>query len=123
VICYQASSQAEARGWLGLFVGKSEIETSMYTHIHFAFANVTRSDFNVEMTDPKVLEQFELFKGMTDVKKIISLGGRAFSTEPGTFSVLREAAKPVPNACILTACDSYTDFVHLPSGQPREIQE
>jgi hypothetical protein len=23
VICYQASSQAEARGWLGLFVGKS----------------------------------------------------------------------------------------------------
>jgi GH18 family chitinase len=33
-------------------------------------------------------------KGMTGVKKIISLGGWAFSTEPGTFSVLREAAQP-----------------------------
>jgi GH18 family chitinase len=66
-----------------------------YTHIHFAFANVTRGDYKVEITDPKVLEQFELFKGMTRVKKIISLGGWAFSTEPGTFQILREAAQPV----------------------------
>jgi GH18 family chitinase len=71
-----------------------EIDTSIYSHVHFAFANVTRGDYKVEITDPKVLEQFELFKGMTDVKKIISLGGWAFSTEPGTFSVLREAAQP-----------------------------
>jgi GH18 family chitinase len=66
-----------------------------YTHIHFAFANVTRGEYKVEITDPKVLEQFELFKGMTGVKKIISLGGWAFSTEPGTFQILREAAQPV----------------------------
>jgi GH18 family chitinase len=71
-----------------------EIDTSAYTHIHFAFANVTKGDYKVEITDPQVLEQFELFKGMTDVKKIISLGGWAFSTEPGTFQILREAALP-----------------------------
>jgi hypothetical protein len=28
VIRYQASSQAEARGWLGLFVGKSVLHTT-----------------------------------------------------------------------------------------------
>ena len=99
-----------------LTMNVDEIDTSVYTHIHFAFANVTRGDFKVEITDPKVLEQFELFKGMTDVKKIISLGGWAFSTEPGTFSILREAAKPVRNASVRTACEAYADFVHLPSG-------
>ncbi|XP_014561985.1 glycoside hydrolase family 18 protein [Bipolaris victoriae FI3] len=71
-----------------------KIDTSTYTHIHFAFANVTRGDYRVEITDPNVLEQFEIFKGMTGVKKIVSLGGWAFSTEPGTFQILREAAKP-----------------------------
>ncbi|KAH6625093.1 hypothetical protein C7974DRAFT_454971 [Boeremia exigua] len=77
-----------------LTMNVDEIDTSIYTHIHFAFANVTRGDYRVEITDPKVLEQFETFKGMTDVKKIISLGGWAFSTEPGTFQILREAAQP-----------------------------
>lgn len=65
-----------------------------YTHIHFAFANVTRGDFKVDISDEKVKEQFETFKGMTGVKKIISFGGWAFSTEPGTFSILREAVLP-----------------------------
>lgn len=71
-----------------------EIDTSEYTHIHFAFANVTRGDYRVEITDPVVKEQFEIFKAMPDVKKIVSLGGWAFSTEPGTLNILREAAQP-----------------------------
>lgn len=71
-----------------------EIDTSEYTHIHFAFANVTRGDFKVELTDPSVKEQFEIFKRMKNIKKIVSLGGWAFSTEPGSFSVLREAVLP-----------------------------
>ncbi|KAF2809813.1 putative glycosyl hydrolase, family 18 [Mytilinidion resinicola] len=70
-----------------------EIDTS-YTHIHFAFANITRGDFNVDISDEKAKEQFEIFKGMTGVKKIISFGGWDFSTAPGTFSVLREAVLP-----------------------------
>lgn len=75
-----------------------QIDTTKYTHIHFAFANVTRGDFRVEITDPKVKEQFEIFKRMTGIKKIISLGGWAFSTEPGTFSILREATHPANRA-------------------------
>jgi len=71
-----------------------QIDTSAYTHIHFAFANITRGDFKVDISDEKVKEQFEIFKGMTGVKKIISFGGWDFSTKPGTFSILREAALP-----------------------------
>lgn len=66
---------------------------SNYTHLHFAFANVT-SDFKPEITDESVQEQFEIFKGMSDIKKIISFGGWDFSTAPGTYSILREAALP-----------------------------
>lgn len=72
----------------------NEISTTNYTHIHFAFANVTKSDFKVEITDEKVKKEFESFKTITGVQKIISLGGWGFSTEPGTYQILRDAAKP-----------------------------
>jgi GH18 family chitinase len=68
-----------------------QIDTNKYTHIHFAFADVTK-DFNVDISAVK--EQFDLFKGMSGVKKIISFGGWDFSTMPGTFNILREAVKP-----------------------------
>ena len=71
-----------------------QIDTDSFTHIHFAFANVTAGDWKVEITDPHVKEQFELFKDMKDIKKIISFGGWDFSTMPGTYSILREAVKP-----------------------------
>ncbi|KAF1964360.1 glycoside hydrolase [Bimuria novae-zelandiae CBS 107.79] len=53
------------------------------------------STFKPEITDENVKEQFEIFKKMTNIKKIISFGGWDFSTQPGTFSILREAAQPV----------------------------
>ena len=71
-----------------------EIDTDTYTHIHFAFPNVTKGDFRVEITDELVKREFESFKSMTGIKKIVSLGGWAFSTEPGTYSILRDAASP-----------------------------
>ncbi|KAL5364727.1 putative glycosyl hydrolase, family 18 [Aspergillus floccosus] len=68
-----------------------QIDTAKYTHIHFAFADVTK-DFKVDVSAVK--EQFDLFKGMSGIKKIISFGGWDFSTVPGTFNILREAVKP-----------------------------
>lgn len=47
-----------------------QIDTSKYTH--FAFANVTTS-FNVDIGSAKA--QFDRFKAMTGIKKIISFGG------------------------------------------------
>lgn len=71
-----------------------DIDTSIYTHIHFAFATITKGDFQVDIGDDQVKEQFEIFKQMTGIKKIISFGGWEFSTAPGTFSILREAVLP-----------------------------
>lgn len=49
----------------------TEIDTSKYSHIHFAFAEVIQ-DFNVDIS--KVQAQFGKFKAMTGVERIISFG-------------------------------------------------
>jgi GH18 family chitinase len=65
---------------------------SGFTHLHFAFATVS-SDWNV-VIDDKVKGQFEKFKNLKNVRKILSFGGWAFSTESGTFQRFRDATKP-----------------------------
>lgn len=69
-----------------------QVNTDYYTHIHFSFADITPDDFAVDIS--KVQEQFDIFKGMTGVKKVISFGGWDFSTMPGTFNILRTAVQP-----------------------------
>ena len=53
------------------------IDTSKYSHVHFAFAKVIR-DFKVDIS--KVKEEFDLFKKLSGIKRIISFGGWDFST-------------------------------------------
>lgn len=65
---------------------------SGFTHVHFAFATVS-PDWNV-VIDDKIKGQFEKFKQIKNVKKILSFGGWAFSTESGTFQRFRDATKP-----------------------------
>ncbi|KAK3312003.1 hypothetical protein B0H66DRAFT_100717 [Apodospora peruviana] len=68
------------------------IDTSKYTHIHFAFADITPDTFQVDVS--KVQQQFNIFKTMTGVKKIISFGGWDFSALEPTYRILRNAVKP-----------------------------
>jgi len=58
-----------------------------YTHVHFAFANIT-SDWKVDVSG--VVDQFEKFTVLSNVKRIISFGGWGFSTDPGTYTIFRE---------------------------------
>ena len=69
----------------------SSIDTTAFTHIHFAFATVT-TGFNVNISDSKT--QFSAFTKLNGVKKILSFGGWAFSTDPGTFQRFRDATNP-----------------------------
>ncbi len=57
-----------------------------YTHVHFAFGNITNS-FQVDVSG--VQKQFDGLKKLTGVKKILSFGGWAFSTAPGTAPIFR----------------------------------
>lgn len=79
-----------------LHMDVDDIDTTLYTHIHFAFANVT-STFGIDVSGAQ--DQFNRFKAMPNtVKKIISFGGWDFSTAPGTFNILREAIKAANRA-------------------------
>ncbi|KAI3335205.1 hypothetical protein F4824DRAFT_489691 [Ustulina deusta] len=73
----------------------TQIDITKYTHIHFAFANIT-SSFAIDVSGAQ--NQFNSFKALTGVKKIITFGGWDFSTAPGTFNILREATKAANRA-------------------------
>lgn len=66
------------------------IHTGEYTHIQFGFGDIS-SDFSISVTEAK--EQFEYFKSMSGVKKVISFGGWDFSTSPSTYHIFREGVK------------------------------
>ncbi|KAJ3488730.1 hypothetical protein NLG97_g6142 [Lecanicillium saksenae] len=63
------------------------IDTSKYTHIHFAFATVNPGTYDVNM-GPTV-NQFYYFKNIQGAKKILSFGGWTFSTDPATYGIFR----------------------------------
>ncbi|KAI9162741.1 putative glycoside hydrolase family 18 protein [Paramyrothecium foliicola] len=67
-----------------------------YTHIHWAFTEINTGDWTVKVADP--YKQWNSFKSMPNVKKIISFGGWGYSTEPGTYDILRQAMSPANRA-------------------------
>jgi GH18 family chitinase len=82
-----------------------QINTKDFTVIHFAFGYIN-DDFTVSAKG--VEEQFEKFKKLTDVKKIISFGGWAFSNDAPTNHIMRLAVKP---ANAPTFADNIYNFV------------
>ncbi|KAL5040862.1 hypothetical protein BDW71DRAFT_201835 [Aspergillus fruticulosus] len=66
----------------------SEVDTTSYTHIHFAFATIN-TDYTLNITS--IESQLPFFSALTDVKKILSIGGWDFSTNPDTYMIFRDA--------------------------------
>ena len=67
------------------------IDTSKYTHIHFAFAELTPT---FEVVVSHVQDEWDRFLAMKGVKKIISFGGWDFSVYEPTYRILCDAVKP-----------------------------
>jgi hypothetical protein len=63
-----------------------------YTHIHWSFANINTADWTVVIDDPD--NQWEQFKSLDDVKRVVSFGGWSFSNDQPTYDTLREAMSP-----------------------------
>ncbi|KAK4184949.1 hypothetical protein QBC35DRAFT_538819 [Podospora australis] len=60
-----------------------------YTHIHWGFAEIDPNGWKVIITDPQ--NQWADVKALKGVKRIISFGGWAYSTEPATWWIIRRA--------------------------------
>ncbi|RDW81617.1 class V chitinase Chi100 [Aspergillus mulundensis] len=67
------------------------MDLTPFTHIHLAFGHVSAS-YTVDVSPVQV--QWELFKQLSGFKKILSLGGWSFSTEPATYHIFRDAVRP-----------------------------
>jgi hypothetical protein len=76
-----------------LFQSATQIDTSRYTHIHFAFGLLTDT-YEVNVGDVLSTYQFGRFKTLTGVKRILSFGGWTFSTDPTTYHIFRNGVKP-----------------------------
>lgn len=72
-----------------LYQDASQVDTSAYTHIHFAFGTLT-PDYAVQVGDELSSYQFAEFKRIKNAKKILSFGGWDFSTLPATYFIFRE---------------------------------
>ncbi|KAK8004679.1 chitinase [Apiospora arundinis] len=68
----------------------SSIDSSKYTHVHWAFATIS-SGYDVVIND--TFSQWNDFKSLS-VKRIVSFGGWGYSTEPATYDRLRQAMTP-----------------------------
>lgn len=78
-----------------LHMDVDEIDTSRFTHIHFAFGKIT-PDLEVDMGGD-IAEQFEKFVQLKGVKRIVSFGGWADSTDPDKFWIWRDAVETQDN--------------------------
>jgi len=58
-----------------------------YSHVHFAFANIT-SNFQIDISGAQ--KQFDGLKNLKNIKRIVSFGGWSFSTSPDSAPIFRQ---------------------------------
>jgi chitinase len=78
----------------------SQINTSKYTHVHFAFAGIT-SGFQVDISSVQTV--FNSFKLVTGVKKILSFGGWSFSTSQDSYPIFRNGVTAANRQTFVTS--------------------
>lgn len=76
-----------------------------YTHVHFAFANIT-NDYKVSVSG--AAEMFQKFISTKGFDRIVSFGGWTFSTDPATFPIFRNGVTAT-NRVVFAA--NIADFV------------
>jgi hypothetical protein len=74
-----------------LWMEATDIDPKKYTHIHFAFARL-KADFSIDVA--YVQRQFDKFKKLSGVKKVLAFGGWSDSTSRDSFLILRNMVLP-----------------------------
>ncbi|RAO73094.1 uncharacterized protein BHQ10_009106 [Talaromyces amestolkiae] len=72
----------------------TQIDTTAYTHIHMSFATLN-TDFSYNLSS--VGSQWEDFLALTDVKRILTVGGWSFSTDASSYDIFRQAVSSSAN--------------------------
>jgi hypothetical protein len=75
-----------------LYQDASQIDTDKYTHLHFGFG-VLDENYDVTVGDELSAYQFDEFRRLPNVKRILSFGGWDFSTFPETYQIFRNGGE------------------------------
>ncbi|KAL4879073.1 hypothetical protein BJY04DRAFT_229417 [Aspergillus karnatakaensis] len=92
-----------------LYQDATQIDTSAHTHIHFGFGTLT-PDYDVEVGDILSTYQFNEFKRLSGVKRILSFGGWDFSNSDATYPIFRTGVRPENR---LVMAKKIADFIKL----------
>lgn len=65
----------------------ASFDTSKYTHVHFAFAQIS-SSYGINVSG--IEDQFQRFTALKEVKRVLSFGGWSFSTSQDSFPIFRQ---------------------------------
>ncbi|KAL4733440.1 glycoside hydrolase superfamily [Aspergillus similis] len=103
---FEASDQN--RSCLSMSV--DQVDTSVYTHIHFAFATIN-SDMSISVDGME--DQLSLLSDMTGVKRILSIGGWDFSTDTDTYMIFRDAVTSANRATLVSNIVDFLDEYDL----------
>lgn len=71
-----------------LYQDASQLDTSTYSHLFYSFGTLD-SNYNVQVGDTPATFEFKQFLLTTGSKKVLSIGGWAFSTDPSTYMIFR----------------------------------
>ncbi|KXT03331.1 hypothetical protein AC578_4004 [Pseudocercospora eumusae] len=89
-----------------LVMDASQIPGKDFTHIHFAFANISH-DYKLQLAG-STAAQWSIFKDISGPKRILSFGGWSFSTSVDSFPIF---GKAVSKENRQTFIDSLVQFV------------
>ena len=90
-----------------LYQDISQLDISAYTHIYFSFGVLSPS-YVVQIPNATATYEFNQFKQIQGAKRILSIGGWAFSTDPSTYMIFREG---VTAANRLTMATNIANFI------------
>ncbi|KAK3934563.1 putative glycoside hydrolase [Diplogelasinospora grovesii] len=90
-----------------LYQDARQIDTSKFTHVHFAFGLLSDT-WDVSTGDALSTYEFKAFQRLTNVKRILSFGGWAFSTGLDTYNIFRTG---VTSANRLTMATKIANFI------------
>ncbi|KAF2160117.1 glycoside hydrolase family 18 protein [Zasmidium cellare ATCC 36951] len=94
--------------------GTNIIDTSGYSHVFFSFGTLD-SNYNVQVGDTESTFEFNQFLLIDGPKKVLSIGGWAFSTDPSTYMIFRNG---VTAANRQTMATNIADFIKIPAASP-----
>jgi GH18 family chitinase len=84
------------------------LDTKSATHIFFSFG-VFDDNYSISVGDNLSNYEFEGFKRLPGIKRILSIGGWTFSTDPSTYHLFRNGVLPANRQALANNIASFVN--------------